>query len=245
MPGLRVLARLVLAASVPAAGLLCLAGASTARADEPLPAWAAVPAVRRADPINLDFGIRAGFGYRFSGTSSFPITGRFGSMVGAFVAVAPAPVYAVGLGYEHSALGREHGHGDVADVDLSRTLDVVWASVRAVLVRTESLKLVAQIAPGLAFQHVTADALVYQTGGAAPVPFTCREGGGPGLGLRAGLGLEAPLTRALGVDLETVIDNLRLSSAPLGTCAPGAGTVSMVGLRLGFTYQLDVSRALR
>ena len=222
-----------------------LAWPRIAAADESLPSYVVRSAAQHPDPITLDFGLRAGFGDRFSGTSSFPITGRFGSMLGASIAVSPAPGYALGVGYEHSALGREHGTGDVADVELSRTLDVVWASVRAVLFHTEHLAFVAQVGPGLAFQRADAGVLVYPTASAAAAAFTCRQSGGPGLALRAGIGLEGRLTRALGVDLDAVIDNLRLSSAPLGDCAPGAGTVSMVGLRLGFTYRLDVSRALR
>ena len=214
-------------------------------AEPPLPADIAPPSTAPADPITLDFGPQAGFGYRFSGSAGFPIGNRSGGVLGGSIAVSPSRSYSVALRYEHSALGSEHGAGDVAHVDLTRSLDVVWASLRLAFLRTDRFLVLAQLGPGLAFQHVDASALVYRGAGRAPAPFSCGETAGPDLGLRAGLGLEARLNRSLWVSLDTVVDNLRLSSDPLGTCAPGAGSVALVGLRLGFTYRLDVSRFLR
>jgi hypothetical protein len=225
--------------------------AQAAGADElppPLPAYVAPappPGAPVRDPITLDFGPHAGFGYRFSGTAGLPITSRYGGAIGGSIAVAPSPSYAFGLGYEHLTLGSEHGVGDVADVELSRTLDVVSASIRLAFLRLDRLMLVAQVGPGLAFQGVDASVVVFQGASGRPSGFNCHETAGPGLALRAGLGMEARINRGLWFTLETVLDNVHTSSDILGTCAPGAGTVSTVGLRAGFTYRLDVTRFLR
>ena len=46
-------------------------------------------------------------------------------------------------------------------------------------------------------------------------------------------------------NLDGVIDELCLSADPLGTCAPGAGSTALLGVRGGFTYKVDVTRYVR
>src|SRR5512140_2864525 len=88
-------------------------------------ALAALPARAEPppEPVTVDAGPRLGGGYRIGDSPSFPITGRAGPMIGLGVAVAPTPRYSIGLAYEHSAIGDEHGVGDLGDVALSRSLD--------------------------------------------------------------------------------------------------------------------------
>jgi hypothetical protein len=215
----------------------------------PLPAYLAPPPPAAAapppDPLTVEIMPRAGFVYRFSGASTLPLTERYGGVVGLGAAIAPWTRAAIALRWEHALVGSEHNKGDVADVSVSRSLDTIWASLRLYLVRTPRLALLAELGPGLAIQHASASVLVYPTDFTRSHSYNCSESGGPGLGLRAGLGFEARLAGPLWITAEGVLDNVHLSTDPLGDCAPGAGTLSLVGLRLGLTYRRDVSRWLR
>ncbi|MFT3774144.1 MAG: hypothetical protein QM820_52935 [Minicystis sp.] len=220
--------------------------ASNAAADEPAPPASAPSTLPPApDPITVELGARAGFGYRIGQGPSFPITDRFGGVFGLGLAVAPWSRAAITLGWERSGAGTEHGQGDLADVEVSRSLDVIWAGVRLFLVRNESFGLLVQLGPGLAFQHANADVLVYPGAGGQASAFRCRESGGPGLALRAGLGVEAHISGPVWFTTDAVIDHANLSSGALGDCVPGVGSLSTFGLRFGLVYRVDVSRWLR
>jgi hypothetical protein len=176
---------------------------------------------------------------------AFQVAGRTGVVMGLGLAVAPSPRYAIGLAYEHSDLGSEHGQGDLAVVDLTRSLDSLWATVRLTLFRVDRFALGLTLGPGLVWQHVSADVIVY--GGTAGIPdvYRCAETGGVGLGLRAGLGAEVHLGGGFFFTADVVADELRLASDPLGACAPGAGSTAVLGGRAGFVHKFDVSRYLR
>ena len=95
------------------------------------------------------------------------------------------------------------------------------------------------------WQHVEANVIAY--GGTAGIPdvFRCEDTAGAGLGLRAGIGAEVRLGEGFVLSVDAVADELRLSSDPIGTCAPGAGSTAMLGARAGLAYRFDVSRYLR
>lgn len=226
-----------------------IVGARAASADTPLaapppPEPAPVPAPP-PDPVTLDVSLRIGASYRIGDSPSLPITGRFGAMFGAGVAIAPSQRFAIGLAYEHGELGTEHGEGDVGTIDVSRTVDSLWASVRATLWRNERIAIGITLGPGLVWQHVSLNAIVFGNTTWTPTTFNCADTDGPSLGLRAGLGAEITLGNGFYFNLDAMIDELRLSSDIIGTCAPGAGSTATFGVRGGAAYRFDVSRAVR
>jgi hypothetical protein len=237
MPAVAKLARSSAAAILLAA---LPASAQTPPKAPPLPVLGEPP----PDPITLDVTLRTGGAYRFGDGPSFPITSRSGATVGAGITIAPSLRWAVGLAYEHSGLGEEHATGDLGDVEVSRSLDALWASLRLTLFRVDPVAITLTLGPGLVWQHVDADVIAYQTG-ARPDVFRCQETGGPGLGLRAALGAEVRLAPSLFLSADAVFDNLRLSSDPLGDCAPGAGSATLLGGRAAISYRFDVSRYTR
>jgi hypothetical protein len=213
----------------------------------PPPAALAPPSVLPPppDPITVDVMARGGFAYRIGSSAGLPITGRVGGVGGLGVAVAPWSRAAIGLGWERVGIGSEHGNGDLADVEVSRSIDVIWASLRLYLVRASNVGLYVQLGPGLAIQHADASVLIKPDPGMQPDAYLCSESGGPGLALRAGLGVEARLAGPLWFTADAVVDHAHLSSDPLGSCAPGVGSLSTAGMRLGLSYRADVTRWLR
>jgi hypothetical protein len=216
--------------------------ATRAAGAEPEPAIVLPP---RPEPITLDAGVRLGGNTRLGDAPALPISGRGGVMLGIGVAVAPTPRFAVGLAYEHSDIGSEHGEGDVGVIDVDRSLDSLWASVRLTVFRVDRFAFGVLIGPGLVWQHVDANAIVYGGVAGRPDLFRCTDTGGPGLGLRAGVGIEAHLGGGFHFTLDAVADELRLGSDPIGTCAPGAGSTALLGVRGTLAYRFDVSRVLR
>jgi hypothetical protein len=240
--GSRMLARPSSCGAVVAA--LSLA-ASHAHADPATPASPAIVLPPPPEPILFDVGVRVGGSGRLGDSSSLPIASRGGATVAVGVAIAPSPRYAVGIAYEHGELGTEHGEGDAAILDLDRSMDSLWASVRVSLFRNDRFMLGVLLGPGLVWQHVHASAIVFGGTEGRPDTFACTETSGPGLGLRAGVGAEVKLGGGFFFSLDALIDELRLASDLLGTCAPGAGSTAVLGARAGFAYRFDVSRIVR
>ncbi len=237
MPAVAKLAR----SSAAAILLTALPASAQTPPQAPLPVLGEPP----PDPITLDVGVRLGGAYRFGDGPAFPITGRSGAIVGAGITLAPSSRWAVALAYERSGLGDEHATGELGDVAVSRTIDAVWASLRLTLFRFDPVAITLTLGPGLAWQHADADVIAFQTG-TRPDVFRCQESGGPGLGLRAGIGAEVRLGGSVFLSADAVLDNLRLSSDPLGDCAvPGAGSVTLFGGRAAISYRFDVSRYTR
>ncbi len=157
--------------------------------------------------------------------------------------MAPSPRFAFGLAYECGELGTEDSQGSLGTIDVDRITDSVWASVRVTLFRVDPVALAITLGPGLVWQRE--DVLALAPDGALSSAYRCTANDGPGLGLRAGLGGELRLGGGFFFNLDAVVDALRLSSDTLGTCAPGAGSTTVVGVRGGLTYRVDVSRYTR
>lgn len=225
------------------AALVVTLAARTAAA-EPPPAKASV-LPPPPDPITVELGAQVGFVYRIGDGPSFPVAGRAGGTFGLAAAVAPWRRAAIGLGWEHTTVGSERAQGDLADVDVRRSLDVFWASVKLFVVRTEGFGFFLEVGPGLAIQHASADVLLYPQPGTALTTYQCSESGGPGLALRAGLGVEAQIVGGLWFMARTMFDHVQASSGSLGDCVPGAGSLALVGGQLGLAYRHDVTRWVR
>jgi hypothetical protein len=226
--------------------LVCL-GARVAVADPPASLPSPEPGFVRLpppDPIVFDAGLRAGGAARLGQSPSLPIRRRTGPMIGVGASVAPSALFTIGLAYEHTWLGSEHGVGAAGIVDADRRIDGVWATIRLTFLRTDRVTLGVLLGPGLVWQGASANETVFAASG-PPGTVQCTETEGPNLGLRAGFGTDIRVFRGLRVQLDTVFDELRLSSDPLGSCLPGVGSMAVFGVRAGLAYGFDVSRILR
>ncbi len=207
-------------------------------------ARAQVPAeIIKSDPINVDVGVRIGAAGRVGGSANFPIVARAGEIVGAGIEVAPSRRFAVGLTYEHMGLGAEKSEGKLSDVDLTRSLEGLWASVRLFLLSTERATISLFVGPGLLFHQVSGSVVVRSN--VDPFFGSCSGGPGFGFGLRAGVGGAVAIGGGVWLGLDVTADNLRLGDGVLGECLPGPGTTTMIGARLNLSYRFDASRWLR
>lgn len=216
------------------------ARAASAQVSPPSPAVGSA----QQDPISLDFGLRAGFAHRLGDSAGLPVDGRWGGVLGMGATILPTRWLGISLAWEHADVGTEHGHGDLADVTASRSVDLVWATLRLAALRTERFALLAEFGPGLAVQHVSANLLVYPVVG-RPAASACSASEGPGFALRAGIGAEVRLTDALWLGADAAFDHVRTGDGALDQCAPGAGSLSLVGMRFGIAWRADVTRWLR
>lgn len=196
-------------------------------------------------PVVFEFGPRLGGAARLGDSGGLPITGRGGALLGAALAISPSPRFGIGLAYEHSGLGSERGDGDAATIDVRRSLDAGWATIRLDLASLDGLRLTAAIGPGVLWQHATAYGVVWGDAGSRPRPFQCSASGSMDFGLRASIGVEAPITERVAFTTDVGIDSIRLSSDLLGNCIAGSGTATLIGVRAGFSYRFDVTRFIR
>ncbi len=194
--------------------------------------------------------MRLGGSFRVGAAANYPVASSTGAQFGVSAAVAPSPRVAVGLAFEHGELGTEHAEGSLGTVDVDRSLNGLWATVRLTLLRIDPVTLAITLGPGLVWQQEDASIVALDTNFGPLRAYRCTAWDGPSLGLRAGLGADIHLGGRFYFNLDTVIDELRLSggtlgSDDLGTCALGAGSTTVAGVRGGFSYRLDVSRFAR
>jgi hypothetical protein len=232
--------RAYFAAILPSFGLATLLVAAVAAAEPPVPALPFPPA-----PVLIDLGLHLGGVYRTGDAPAFPITGRTGAAFGVSAYVEPSRRYSLGLGFEHAGLGSEKAEGDFGSVDISRDVNLLWGGLRVHFVSTEAVTLSVLLGPGLAWQSVSANGLLTPGIGKLPTTFSCSGGDSVNLALRAGLGARIALGSGVSFLADVSFDNVRLASEVIGDCAVGAGTVSLIGARVGFGYQFDVTPYVR
>jgi hypothetical protein len=222
-------------------GIATLLATSTVEAADPSPTRTTAP----PEPVLIDLGLHLGGVHRAGDSASFPITERGGVSFGASAFVAPSRRFSFGLAFEHAGLGSEKAEGELGSLTITRDLNVLWAGLRANLISNEVLRFGVLIGPGLAWQGVRADGLLTPGIGVSPSAYSCAGGDSANLALRAGIGAQIALGSGFSFLADASFDNVRLTSDILGDCAPGAGTVSLIGGRVGFGYQLDVTSYVR
>jgi hypothetical protein len=200
------------------------------------------------EPVYLAVGAHLGGAYRADDPPAFEPVARGGLTLGASVLAWIQSWIAVGLAYEHTDLGRERsGVGAFGLLQVERDLSTLWATLRVAPVSSDAMALYLVLGPGLSWQSADATGLVY-TGpfGSAPVGITCEGSDSFDLALRGGAGIEGRIgTPGLVVFAEVSGDAHRLSSDPMGTCVPGAGSAMLIGARAGAAYRFDVTRLVR
>lgn len=222
------------------------AGADVTPAAPPAPA-AAATSRSAATPVTLDVGLGFGFGTRLGDSPYYDVTTRAGAFAGVSAWLAPSPGFALGLAYQHLGLGKERTDvGLGGSLELDRGAHLVWAGLRLFPLRSEYVAFYLEVAPGLAFQHVSASGVLGSSGPVAILtPFTCSAADSADFALRAGFGADFSVGEAIHASLGATMDNMHLSSEPLGECVNGAGTVTELSLGAGVSYRFDVSRFTR
>ena len=220
------------------AALLATTGASAA---DPPPARTTTP----PDPVRIDLGLHLGGVYRAGDAPAFPITDRAGASFGVSAFLAPSRRFSFGLAFERAGLGGEKAEGDLGSLTITRDLSLLWAGLRVHLISTDAVRIGILIGPGLAWQGVDARGFVTPGIGALPSAYACSGGDTANLALRAGIGGRFMLGSGFSFLADAGFDSVRLTSDVIGDCAPGAGTVSLIGARVGFGYELDVTSFVR
>ena len=218
------------------------AGAGLATLLVAAPAAAEAPA---AAPTLVDLGLHLGGVHRLGDAPALAITERAGVSFGVSAYVAPSARFAVGLAFEHAGLGSERAEGDFGSLDVARDLNVIWAGLRVNLLHSEVVSLGLLLGPGLAWQGVSASGVLTPGIGALPLAYACAARDSANLALRAGLSARFALGSGFSFLADASVDSVRLTSDALDGCAPGAGTVTLLGARVGFGYQLDVTSYVR
>lgn len=210
-----------------AAGAALLFGAGQARA--------------QVAPIGVELGGQIGAGVRLGDGPHYAVVERAGLTFGAGGFVTLEPAFSLGLGIEHTDLGRERSAASgIGAVEVIRDLNAVWATIRLNLVRAEAGELSIGFGPGLAWQ--SADAAGVATPVLAPRPFTCSGSDAADLALRVGLGGALALGGGLWLQGGAGFDNVRLSSELMDGCVFGAGSVALFQVRAGLSYRFEVPR---
>jgi hypothetical protein len=212
------------------------------------------PAAAFADPLSQDLSLpppgkpvllelvpRVGIAARLGDSPALPIAVRGGYTLGLAVGLRPSRWYGIELGYEHFGILTEGDTGNAGWLEVTRTVDAGWAMLRGSAFRLSALDLYFGLGVGLATDRATAVGLA--TG--ARSPFQCVVTGPIGLALRAGIGSEVRLGPRVSFLTEVGATSAQLSSDPMDDCAPGTGTLSLIGLRAGVVYRFDVSRYVR
>ena len=203
-----------------------------------------------AAPITIDFGANLGPSVRLGGAPSLTITDRSGLLLGGFVALAPSRLFSIDLAYEHLDLGAERlGDHGVGSASVTRDAHALWTDLRVFPLRTTALELFAGIGIGLAWQGAEASSVIDVRTSAEASPRVqlsqCTASAAANLALRGNVGVAVPLGDGLLFVSDASFENARLSGELLDTCISGAGTTSVLALRAGFAYRLDLSRLFR
>ena len=222
-------------------GIASLLVSSAAAAADPPPTRTTAP----SEPVLIDLGLHLGGVYRTGDAPAFPITDRGGVSFGVSAFVAPSRRFSFGLSFEHAGLGGEKAEGGLGSLTITRDLNVLWAGLRAFLISTDAVRFGLVIGPGLAWQAVSVDGVLTPGIGVLPSAYSCAGGDSANLALRAGIGAQIALGSGFSFLADVSFDNVRLSSDVIGDCAPGAGTVSLIGARVGFGYEIDVTSYVR
>jgi hypothetical protein len=221
--------------------LAALLATRAAGAADPPPTRTTAP----PEPVRIDFGLHLGGVYRAGDAPAFPITDRAGVSFGVSAFLAPSRRFSFGLSFEHAGLGAEKAEGDLGSLTITRDLNLLWAGLRVHLINTDAVRIGIVIGPGLAWQGADVNGVITPGIGALPSAYACSGGDTANLALRAGLGARFMLGSGFSFLVDGSFDNVRLSSDVIGDCAPGAGTVTLIGARMGFGYELDITSFVR
>lgn len=176
---------------------------------------------------------------------------RAGLVLEGGVLFSPAPLFAVGLSYQRTQLGKEVARpGEVLAANtLFRRLNTVWLGLRAYPWQGEKVTPFIGLMVGPSWESSTGH-ITYPPAGVAGVmqSRSCSASGSAALALGATVGMDVDLGGGLALLARVTGGSHHLSSEPLvgldGTyCGPGAGSASTLDARIGFAYSFGLGES--
>jgi hypothetical protein len=198
-----------------------------------------------AEPPERALGIQidAGYGRRLGDSNGYDLTqSESGGLVfGPSVWLSPARTWSIGLGFQRSSLGNDHGESGQTTVDIERRLDLFWLGGRAFPFRTDSFGVYLMLGLGAGWQHVNVSGTQETQSFVRPATaYVCSASSGPGFALGGGVGVYADIDRNFGFVTQLDTFAHRQTSDVIEDCAPGSGSVTTLGARIGFEYRFDL-----
>jgi hypothetical protein len=187
--------------------------------------------------------ISAGLSTRLGGdTSGIPDDEPVDLTYGLGVWFAPVRLWSVGLSYQRLGLGGGETSAGNGGIAVQREVNTFWAGGRAYPLRSDTIGMYVALALGASWQEVSANgSRESPTGGVnPPESFSCSASDGPGFALGAAIGLDVDMERNIAFLAQLDASGHRLTSDPIGGCAPGSGSVTGVGAQIGFMYRFDL-----
>ncbi len=189
----------------------------------------------------LGIELEAGPNFRLDSPDNFTRNAPVGLEYGLGGWFAPSRVLSVGLAVQQIGLGSGRTAPQSANYDVERSLTALWLGGRAYPLRSDTIGLFVQLQVGMSWQHVRASGTqTYDF--STPKAYDCSASQGPGFGLGGGVGMDVDLDRHLAFIAQADLTAHRLSSdaVDLDGCAPGAGSETNLGARIGFMYRFDM-----
>lgn len=150
--------------------------------------------------------------------------------------------FAVTLAWERFGLGSERtGITDFGSASITRRVDSASLGMRVAPWANEYLSATVGVGIGAAWQHATADGLLWpQLQPSLGTSVVCSGSGSAAPTMRVALGLEAPLGKGLAIFASGGFGVFALQEGALGQCILGAGSTQMFAGRIGFSYAFEV-----
>jgi hypothetical protein len=154
---------------------------------------------------------------------------------------APNRTYSLGLTYQRTTLGTAQTEGGEQSLSARYDMNTFWFGGRAYPLRDDRVGLYILLELGASWQEVSAGGTRATGSFTSPAgSFACSEADSPGLALGGGLGLDVEIERELAFVVQTDLSGHRLSSDVVDDCAPGIGSATNLGARVGFLYRFDL-----
>ncbi|HKO47451.1 MAG TPA: hypothetical protein VJV79_06995 [Polyangiaceae bacterium] len=199
---------------------------------------------RNFDALPLTLEARVGFNARLG--SSFDDATQeetWGANYAFASYLAWKPQFALGLELDHAGLGRVRALTGQTSIDNEYTATGAWLGARVFPIRRERLDLFVNLRIGMVWQHINAlgtrrDPMNITVPAQS---FSCSDWDGPGFGLGGALGLAYRLGRHLAFVSRVDLSGAHLSSAYLGTCADGIGSVASLSGSVGLAFEFETA----
>lgn len=209
----------------------------------------APPDEKRALPppeTTLALELDIGAGTRLGGSGDFDLNRdqSGGVTFGPSLWLSLSRLWSAGLAYERSMLGGDRSNAGANTIDVTRALDAVWLRGRAYPWRTNDFGLYVGLGLGASWQRVRSTGTRASDDFVRPsAPYSCSATDGPGFALGGGLGLDLDMSRS--VAFVTGVDAAahRQTGDVVDGCAPGSGSITSIGARIGFAYRFDLDQA--
>lgn len=150
--------------------------------------------------------------------------------------------FAVTFAWERVGLGSERtGITEFGSASIARRADGVWLGMRLAPWASEYVSTTVAVAVGAAWQHASADGIVWPAlQPSLGTPIACGGSGSPAPAMRVDVGLEAPLGNGLAVFGSGGFGVFAFGDGALGECVLGAGSTQLLAGRLGVSYTFDI-----